>query len=330
MAHEVVLRFFPGGGLDGLDRTGAQRELVVGNDQAVVHADHAAEAPAGVAGAHGGVEREHGRDGLGVAQVALGAMQAGGEAPQVCFAIVPQAIDIEPPPAALERDLDRLDRARALHVAHAEAVGHHVQQLARAGGRSHLALGLHLGEATGRQPLLQLFRGGARGQFHGKSEHDARIVLGGAAPLQLGMDGVRRIVAHGQRRLAVEELASAREQQLEVVVQLGHRAHGGARRAHGVGLVDGDCRGHALHLVHGGLVHAVQELARVGAEGLHIAALALGIQRVEHQAGLAGAAGTGDHGELARADVQVDVLEVVLARAVDTDQSLGHERVFLQ
>jgi len=50
---------------------------------------------------------------------------------------------------------------------------------------------------------------------------------------------------------------------------------------------------------------------------------ALGVQRVEHQAGLARAAGPGDHRHLAGADVQVEVLQVVLAGTADPDQTGG-------
>ena len=82
MAHQVVLALLPGRGLHGLDRAGAQRELVVGNDQTQVHPHHAAETPAGLAGAHGGIEGEHGGDGVGVAHITLRAVQPGGKAPQ--------------------------------------------------------------------------------------------------------------------------------------------------------------------------------------------------------------------------------------------------------
>ena len=83
MAHEVVLCLLPCGGLDGLDGARAQRELVVGDDEAVVHPDHAAKAPAALARAHGGVEREHRGDGVAVTQVAVGAVQAGGKSPKL-------------------------------------------------------------------------------------------------------------------------------------------------------------------------------------------------------------------------------------------------------
>ena len=56
------------------------------------------------------------------------------------------------------------------------------------------------------------------------------------------------------------------------------------------------------------LVHAVEELARVRREGLDVAALAFGVQRVEHQRGLARARHAGHHDELAQRDVEVEVL----------------------
>ena len=79
--EQVVLDLGPGRRLDRLDRAVAQRLAVVGNDEAEVDADHPAEAAAGLARAVGRVEREQRRLRLGVAQVAVGAVQAGREAP---------------------------------------------------------------------------------------------------------------------------------------------------------------------------------------------------------------------------------------------------------
>ena len=53
VSHHVVLAFFPGGGLDGFDHPGAQREFVVGNDQAIVHANDPPKTPAGLTRAQG-------------------------------------------------------------------------------------------------------------------------------------------------------------------------------------------------------------------------------------------------------------------------------------
>jgi len=332
MAHQVVLALGPGRGLHGLDGAGPQRELVVRDHQAVIHPDHTPEATAHLAGAHGRVEGERRWDRLAVMQVAVGAVQAGGIAPQLGFGVFArQGIDVQAATAALERGLDRLDHPHLLGVACPQAVGHHVQHLAWAGGRGHLALGLHPGETAGRQPLAHLVGRGAGRQFDRKGQDQARLHPVNAGRLgprqQLGVDGLGRIVAHGLRGLSVEQGTRTRKQELQVIVQLGHRAHGGARTAHRVGLVDCNGRRHALHPVHGGLVHAVQELARIGREGLDIAPLPLGVQGVEHQARLARTTGPRDHGQLTRADVQIKVLEVVLAGTADFDDSLGHGRL---
>ena len=69
------------------------------------------------------------------------------------------------------------------------------------------------------------------------------------------------------------------------------------------------------------LVHLLEELARVGRERLDVAALALGVERVEGERGLARAGEPGDHHELVARDVEVDVLEVVLAGTADRDPS---------
>ena len=119
----------------------------------------------------------------------------------------------------------------------------------------------------------------------------------------------------------------ARVEQLEVVVQFRHGADGGARGAYRVGLVDGDGRRNAVDAIDLRLVHAVEELPRVGREGLDVAPLAFGIKRVEGQRGLARAGNAGDHDQLAGRDVEAEILQVVLARAMDGDDGVllfGH------
>ena len=112
----------------------------------------------------------------------------------------------------------------------------------------------------------------------------------------------------------------AREQQLQVIVELGHRADGRARGAHRIRLVDGDGRRNAIDAIHRGLVHAVEELARVRRERLDVTPLALGVQRVEHQRGLARARHAGHDHQFAQRNLEVEVLQIVLARAADADR----------
>ena len=72
-----------------------------------------------------------------------------------------------------------------------------------------------------------------------------------------------------------------------------------------------------------GLVHLAEELAGVGRQRLDVAALALGEDRVEREAGLARAGQPGEHDEGVARQVERDVLEVVLPGAPD-DQLVGH------
>ena len=156
---------------------------------------------------------------------------------------------------------------------------------------------------------------------HRRQHHDA---------LPIGQ-GQRLIdhLAHGLRiqRLAViraARLADASKQQPQVVVDLGDRAHRGAGVVGSGLLLDGDGGRQPLDVVHVRLLHHRQELPRIGRQRLHVAALALGVEGVEGERGLAGAGEAGHHDQLVAGDVQVDVLEVVGARAAHGD--LGEAR----
>ena len=121
-----------------------------------------------------------------------------------------------------------------------------------------------------------------------------------------------------------------RPEQAQVVVDLGHRADRRARVARGRLLVDRDRRREPLDRVDVGLLHQAEELARVGGERLDVAALPLGVDRVEGKARLARAREPGDHDQRVARQLDVDVLEVVLAGAGDDDSLRGsHSRTSL-
>ena len=115
--------------------------------------------------------------------------------------------------------------------------------------------------------------------------------------------------------------ADARPQQPHVVVDLGDGADRGARIARGGLLLDGDGRRQAVDLVDVRLLHHLQELPRIGRQALDVAALALGIDGVEGERGFARAGQAGEHHQLVARNVEVDVLEIVLARAADGDHA---------
>ena len=76
-------------------------------------------------------------------------------------------------------------------------------------------------------------------------------------------------------------------------------------------LLDGHHGTQARDLVHVGTLHRPHELPRVGRERLHIAALPLGIDRVEGQRRFARTRKSGDDYQFAARDFEVHVPEVV-------------------
>ena len=72
-------------------------------------------------------------------------------------------------------------------------------------------------------------------------------------------------------------------------------------------------------MVHIRLLHQFQELAGIGRQAFDIAALAFGIDGVEGERGFARTRQAGQHGQGVARNIDVDILEIVLARAADGD-----------
>ena len=134
-----------------------------------------------------------------------------------------------------------------------------------------------------------------------------------------------RVAAHVSRLVAVPAggRTASGPQKAEVVVDLGR---GGDRRAGAVpagALLDRDRRRQTVDRLDVGLLHLVEELARVRAQALHVLALALGKDRVEREAALAAAGDAGDDHEPVAGDVDRERAEVVLPGAADADAVVG-------
>ena len=112
-------------------------------------------------------------------------------------------------------------------------------------------------------------------------------------------------------------------QQAEVVVDLSDCAYGRAGVPGGTLLVDRDGRREALDEVDVRFVHLTQELPGVGRQRLDIAPLALSVDGVEGQRGLPGSGDAGEDDQPVSGQVEVEVAQVVLARATH-HQSFGH------
>ena len=121
------------------------------------------------------------------------------------------------------------------------------------------------------------------------------------------------------RMIGAVRIADPRVEQPQVVVDLGDGADRRARVVRRRLLLDRDRRRQALDQVDVGLFHQLQELPRVRGQRLDVAALALGVERVERERALAGAGQAGDDDQPVARQIEVDVLEVVRARAADAN-----------
>ena len=77
-------------------------------------------------------------------------------------------------------------------------------------------------------------------------------------------------------------------------------------------------------MVDVGLFHQPKELARVGREALHVPALPFGVNRVEGKRRLAGPGDACYDDQLLARNLDVDILEVMLAGTANDDEVVRH------
>ena len=119
---------------------------------------------------------------------------------------------------------------------------------------------------------------------------------------------VRGLARDGPAAVWTMRHADGGVQEAKIVVDFCNGADGGAGAAAGGFLLDGDGGAEAFDGVDIRPLHLVKKLARIGGKGLNIASLALRIDGVEGERGLAGARQAGHHGEGIARDLDRDVL----------------------
>ncbi len=309
----AVVRLVP-----GLDRPFRQALVLVRHHEVEVHLDQVAEAVTGGAGPEGVVEGEEAGLRLHEDPAARDALEALRDAPPA-----PARHHGDRAAAALlERDLERLDEAPALPLTQRDPVDQDQGTRRHGGARVVADLDHGLAHQEAVVAALDERRQGAPVERLRRLEahEDPRALR---LPEEALGDTRRRVAPHLFPAPAADGSPRPREEQPEVVVDLGRRGHGRARAARQRALADGDRGADAVHLVHPRLLHPLQELPRVRGEALDVAALPLGVQGVEGQAALPGAGDPGHDDQPARRDRHVDPLQVVDADSTQDDVG-GH------
>ena len=181
-------------------------------------------------------------------------------------------------------------------------------------GRHQATVDPRLGDAGARggsekvevRPFARLHRG---------RQDDTRLF--GAR--ELGQDGVDAERRNWHVAVRAMWFAELREQQAQVVRDLGHRGHGGVHAGARRALLERDGGRNAGDAIDVGPRHGGQELTRVGRERLEEAPLPFGEHDVEGERALAGAARPGDDAELPVRKLAGYFAQVVLARVLDDD-----------
>ena len=310
------------------DRAVGDADRVVGDEQVGVHRHARPESRALGAGAERCVERERARLDLGELDgVAVRAGQLLGEgAPRGIPGLVDD-VDRDEAVGQAQRRLERVGEAREDVLAGDESVDDDrdvVLELLledrRVAELDLLAIDDRARVAARGEILEQVDELALLLRDHRAHDLVARARL---ERHELVGDLLHGLLLDALTAFGAVRYSDARPQQSHVVVDLGDRADRGPRVAVGGLLVDGDRRTQSFDEVHVGPVDLAEELPGVGGERLDVAALALGEDGVEGEARLAGPRQPGEHDERVARDVQVDVAQVVHARASNAQHARG-------
>ncbi|MNE31546.1 hypothetical protein D3C80_1251200 [compost metagenome] len=126
-----------------------------------------------------------------------------------------------------------------------------------------------------------------------------------------------------QHRLAGRVVAGAGVEHADRTGQGGHAAHRGTCTRRAALLLQGHGRGQAFDGVDVRHADLVDQAPGIGRDRFEVAALGFGVEGGEGQRGFARAGHAGEHHQCVTGNIDIDVLEVVLAGATDADEAGG-------
>ena len=238
----------------------------------------------------------------------------------------PVVVDRHRPLALAHRLLQRGDKTLARLLPHDQPVDNQVDRVDLVAVEAHprrdladLAVDPCVDIPLPRQRLEQLPVVALATLHHRGHQRDAPP--GKAFENQL-RDPVVRVVDHLLARHRRVGPRRPRVEQAQEVVDLRHGPHRRTRVLVRGLLLNGDNRAQSRDLVHVGTLHRPHELTRIGRQRLHVAALSLGVDRVEGQRRLPRPRKTRDDHQFAARNFQIHVFQVVDPSALYLDRFL--------
>ena len=145
----------------------------------------------------------------------------------------------------------------------------------------------------------------------------AEAMASGTGPLR----GIGRERLGIEDRLAARIVSGAGIKHAQEVGQGRDTAHGGARGRRAALLLQRDGRRQAIDVVHIGDGHLMEQSPRIGRHRLEISPLRLGIKGSEGERRLSGTGDARKHHQGVARNVEIDILEIVLAGPADADKA---------
>src|ERR1019366_5763252 len=267
-----------------------------------------AEPVARGARAVGAVEREHARLDGRQRDAAVDA----GEALAHPEGLFVARLHEQAPFTQLERELDAVGEAPFDAVLQDEAIDHDVEvvdlraiELDLVAEVDHRAVDSRAHEALATQALELELELALPGPRDGRHDREARPLGHREDPVDDLLNGLR---LDALSAVWTMRNTDARIEEPQVVGDLGDRAHRRARGLREGPLLDGDRGAEPVDALDVGLRELLEELPRVRAQGLDVASLALGVDRIEGERRLTRTAGAGEDDDLASRQAYTDVL----------------------
>ena len=122
-------------------------------------------------------------------------------------------------------------------------------------------------------------------------------------------------------------LTNCRKEHPQIIIDFSRGRDGRSGIRARTTLLDRDRRRKALDKINIRLLHLIEKLPRVCRETFHIAALAFSIERIKSERRFPGATQSGNDNQFLPGNLQVEVLQIVLACTTDLDNLRRHSDV---
>src|SRR5438132_10423235 len=133
-----------------------------------------------------------------------------------------------------------------------------------------------------------------------------------------------RLPLQGMAREWIVRLTNCRIKDAQIIVRLRRGRDCRSWIRAGTALLDGDGRGKTLDKIDIRLFHLIEELPGVSRETFDVTPLPFGIKRIEGEGRFSRAAQPRNDHQFLTWDIQVEVLQIVLARTTDLDDFSRH------